>query len=340
MKDELKLAFVGCGAIAEMHLMGIEQHCPRIKVTAAIDPVSERAEAIAKRTGARTFASLAEGLAGGDFDAVDLMLPHDVHEAAAVEAFAAGKHVLLEKPMSTTIDSCDRILAAAREAATVFMVGENAQYWPEVVRAKQIIDDGEIGDVLTARASVNMPLVRSSPFYSGDRPWRFDKKVTGGGISLDVGSHWIRPLRVWLGEIDEVVAALEHPASEMEGESMVRALFRCRSGRIATFDAGMFPDALLGPDVLFRITGTAGEIVIESKMGGRLVLYNGDHLNGRKDEAQGYLQSYGPEFVDFAAAVLDGKPLAAPAEESLGELRVALAMYRSAESKRWERVWG
>jgi predicted dehydrogenase len=336
---QLRLAFVGCGAIAEMHLMGIGEAAPEIRVTAAIDPVRARAEAMAQRTGATPFTSLAEGLASGTFEAVDLMLPHHLHEDVARAAFAAGQHVLLEKPMATTPESCARILAAARRAGTVFMVAENAQYWPEVVRAKTLLDAGAIGDVLTARATVNTPLDRASPFYAGTRPWRFDKHSTGGGISLDVGSHWIRPLRMWLGEIDEVVAALGHPAAEMEGESMVRALFRFRSGTVATFDAGMFPGTVFGPEVLFRITGTRGEIVIESKMGGRLALYDTDHPKGVKEEPHGYLKSYGPEFADFARAVLTGAALAAGPEVALGELRTALAMYRSAESKRWEKVW-
>jgi predicted dehydrogenase len=339
MTEQLTLAFVGCGAVAQMHLMGINEKAPQIKITAAVDPVRERAEAVSAQTGATVFASLEDALERGEFDAVDLMVPHDLHERVAIQAFEAGKHVLLEKPMAITLESCDRILEAAKKAGTVFMVAENAQYWPEVLRAKELIDAGAIGEIFTARASVNMPLMRGNPFYAGDKPWRFNKTITGGGISLDVGSHWIRPLRIWLGEIEEVVAALDYPSQEMEGESMVRALFRFRSGVCATLDAGMFPDAILAPDALFRITGTKGEIVIESKMGGRLVLYDADNLAGRKEEPQGYLKSYGPEFEDFARAVLEHKPLAAAPEQAIGELRAALAMYRSAETKRWEKVW-
>ena len=80
-------------------------------------------------------------------------------------------------------------------------------------------------------------------------------------------------------------------------------------------------------------------MVIESTAGGRLVLYNADNPRGLKEEPEGYLKSYAPEFEDFALAVLEGRPLAAGPEESIGELRTALAMYRSAESKRWEKVW-
>jgi predicted dehydrogenase len=237
--------------------------------------------------------------------------------------------------MAPTIDACDRILDAARKAGTVFMVAENAQYWPEVVVAKRLIDERAIGDVVTARSAIFFaPLER---FYGGDRPWRFDEKITGGGIAVDTGSHWIRPLRMWLGEIDEVVAALGHPFEGMEGESLVRALFRFRSGKVATFDA-LLTAAPLGPEVLFRVTGSKGEITID--MAGRVTLYDARQRKGRQvGETEGYLNSYRGEFLDFAAAVLEGKALAAEAAYSIGELRAALAMYRSAESGRWEKVW-
>ena len=76
-----------------------------------------------------------------------------------------------------TLDACDRILAAARAAGTVFMVAENAQYWPEVLTVRDLIADGAIGDVITARAATFFPAL--GDFYGGDRPWRFDKRGRG-----------------------------------------------------------------------------------------------------------------------------------------------------------------
>ena len=114
MSKTLKLAFVGCGAIAPYHLNGIKEHAPRIQVTAAIDPDRAKAEQIAAETGAQVFGSLEEGLAHGDFDAVDVLTPHHLHEPLAIQAFAAGKHVVLEKPMATTLAACDRIFAAGQ----------------------------------------------------------------------------------------------------------------------------------------------------------------------------------------------------------------------------------
>jgi predicted dehydrogenase len=141
---------------------------------------------------------------------------------------------------------------------------------------------------------------------------------------------------MWMGEIVEVVAALDHPFPGMEGESLCRALCRFESGKVASFDVLLAPGPL-GPEPLFRITGTKGELVIEGI--GRVKLYDGTEPRGTVVGQGNYLQSYEGELADFAAVVLDGVAPAATAEHSLGELRAALAMYRSAETNRWEKVW-
>lgn len=336
MADRLKMALVGCGAISELHLFGIEQGGAPIDITAAVDIDREAAARTAAKTGAKVFSTLDEALQDGDFDAVDLMLPHHLHEELTVQAIEAGKHVLLEKPMAPTLDACRRILAKAAESDRVFMVAENAQYWPEVIAAKRLIDEGRIGEVVTARACAFFPPLPN--FYGGDRPWRFEQALAGGGIAIDTGSHWIRPLRIWLGELDETVASLGHPFPGMEGESLVRALVRSRSGITAVFDA-LLTAAPLAPEALFRITGSGGEITISAD--GVVRLYNGEDRKGAAiGEPEGYLNSYRGEFLDFASAALNGTPLAAPADFAVGELVAAHAMYRSAASRSWESIWG
>lgn len=338
MPAHLKLALVGCGAIARFHLNGITSHAPRIRVTACIDPDLEKAQAYADETGAQAFGSLDEALSQGDFDAVDLMLPHDLHESIAIQCLRAGKHVLLEKPMAPTLDACARILAVAQETDKVFMVAENSQYWPEIVQAKEWIARGAIGEIITARAAFVYAF--DEYWFKEAKPWRYEKGRTGGGITIDGGSHWIRPLRMWMGELDEVVGVIGHPLEQMEGESLTRALFRFKSGKTAQFDAMMI-DTVFAPDPWWRITGTEGELTISASLdGAELWLWNRDNRDGEKVfSSPGYTESFGPELADFAAAALDGSPLAASPEFALGELRTALAIYRSVESGRWEKVW-
>lgn len=344
----VRLALVGCGAISPLHRFGIEQSEAPIDIVAVVDPDRHRLREAAEATGASGFTTLEAAVESTGPDAVDLMLPHHLHEPIAVQCFEAGLHVLLEKPMAPTLDECDRIMAAARTAGTVFMVAENAQYWPEVLTVAAELQAGAIGAVVTARASTFFPPLPD--FYGtagddgqgrigtdGDRPWRFDQAIAGGGVAIDTGSHWLRPLCIWLGELDSVVAALGHPFPDMAGESLVRSLLRFRSGVVAGFDA-LLTDAPLAPEVLFRLTGTEGELTID--MAGRVMRYRkGERRGAQVGATGGYLDSYAGQFTDFAAAVLHGTPPAAGPEAALGELRAALAMYRSAGSGRWEEVW-
>src|SRR5262244_3665775 len=138
------MAIVGCGAIAHWHLDSIERGAVPIDVVAAVDPVTPNANRVAVRTGAPAFESFAAANAAADFDAVLIAVPHHLHEPVAMEALAARKHVLLEKPLAPSVDACERILAAADAAGTVFMVAENAQYWPEVLLVRELLDRGAI----------------------------------------------------------------------------------------------------------------------------------------------------------------------------------------------------
>jgi UDP-N-acetyl-2-amino-2-deoxyglucuronate dehydrogenase len=333
----LKIALVGCGGIAQAHWRGIQEYVPELQVTAVVDADATRAAAMAAQTGGQPFTSLNQALAEGDFDAVDIMLPHNLHEDAAILAFAAGKHVVLEKPMATTLAGCEQIMAAATTAGTVFMVAEQAQYWPEAQKIKQLIQENAIGKIISARAYFGGAVGPGG----GSKPWRYDKAIAGGGICIDGGAHWIRPLRMWLGEIDEVVAVVGHPLAEMEGESLAHALFRFQSGMVATFDA-LHAGSFIGPGEEFRVTGTQGELVVEKGSDGRLLLYNKENPHGQillANKKEGREAAFGYELSDFAHAVLEGTSLQAGPADSLGELRTALAIYRSAETGCWEKVW-
>ena len=121
---------------------------------------------------------------------------------------------------------------------------------------------------------------------------------------------------------------------------MALALFRFKSGVVASFEAVEFASPV-GPLQDLRITGTGGELISERGREGGMTLYNGQHPDGLRvaDGFPGRADAYGFELHDFSQVVLDGKEPAATPAHSLGEFRTAQAMYRSARSKRWEKVW-
>lgn len=336
-ETKLRMAMVGCGGIARAHWHGIQRHAPRIDVTAVVDVDGEAAKEFGDTVGARAYTSLERCLYESNVDAVDLMLPHNLHEWGANACYRAKKHVVLEKPIAMDAVTAERILNGAKRASVKLMVAEQAQYWKDVVEARALIDRGEIGEVVTGKACFYDPI---KPFDSDNLPWRFSLEKAGGGISIDGGAHWIRPMRMMLGEIEEVVAATRRLIPEMEGESIAQAILRFESGVIATFQA-VQSTGRLAPIEDFRITGTKGEIVIERGRNGRLMLYNDENTGGKNvmSAFESKAASYGVELADFASFVLDDTPLAAPPEYALGELRTAIAMYRSVSTGRWEKVW-
>ena len=205
------------------------------------------------------------------------------------------------------------------------MLAENAQYWPGVVRAKRLLDDGAIGELVTARAWwCSTPMM--AQFHQGDA-WRFSLAHAGGGVAIDAGSHFLRPLRMWCGELVDVVAWTARHHSAMQGESLCRALCRFEGGVVASFDA-LFGVAAGTHVPRFQLVGSTGEVVIDAA---EVRLFDAAGGTGTVVGESGYLRSYEGEWQDFEAAVLDRTPLAASAEYGVGELRGALAMYRSAE---------
>ncbi len=337
MADNVRLALVGCGAIAKYHAAAIRS-IARIEIAAAIDPNRDAAEALARETGVGAYASLDEAASAVDFNAVDIMVPHDLHESLTRQAFVLGKHVLLEKPIAQDLTTAERMLAEGAAASPAFMVGENSQYWPDVVAVDRLLRDGAIGEVLAAQAAFEIPF--DPQWYPGMMPWRFDLKRTGGGVVIDGGAHWIRPLRMWLGEVEAVIGTTGRPIQEMDGESLAQALLRFESGLTASFLALTSPGQLSDAP-WFRVMGTKGELLIRGGFdNGGVELYDDDHPNGEQLPGEyGFFRSFKSELEDFAALVLDGKPLVAEPEMALGEIRTALALYRSAESGSWERVW-
>jgi predicted dehydrogenase len=236
----LKVALVGAGNIAGIHLSALKR-VPRVDVVGIFDANQARAAERAAEFGIpRVYSSWTDLLADDGVAAVGVLLPHDLHEQFAVEALAAGKHVVCEKPLGQSVDECDRILAAAaRNQRTVFPVHNRVYDWA-TERIKQIVDDGSIGDVY---------LVQTNGYEGADtvgvRPW-LGTKAGGGGVLLAQAVHPAYMLRWILGDVARVVCMFgERKVVSMLHEDTAIATLKFRSGAIgemtATFGIGPGP---------------------------------------------------------------------------------------------------
>ena len=178
--SRLKVALIGCGGIAQAHWQGIQRVATRVDVTAVVDNNPDAANAMAAQTGAEAFTDIDDALKQGDFQAVDIMLPHDLHESSALASFDEGKHVLLEKPMAHSLESAERILDAGIKVDTVFMIAEQAQYWTDVVKARELKDAGAIGEVISASGNYYDRVVIDA---DAPPPWRLGRSIQCGSCS-------------------------------------------------------------------------------------------------------------------------------------------------------------
>jgi predicted dehydrogenase len=144
---KLRVGFIGAGRISDLHAIEYLQN-PRTELVAVCDLNPEIAHARAAAWGiseARVFTDYHDLLALKDIDLVEILTPHHLHCQHTLDAAAAGKHISLQKPMAVSIVEADKMIAATKKAGVIFKVFENFIFYPPVVRAKQLIDAGEIG---------------------------------------------------------------------------------------------------------------------------------------------------------------------------------------------------
>lgn len=183
--QQFRVGLVGCGGISSAHipaLMGMEN----VQIAAVCDPKSDRARAAADRTGAEIARDFGELIARPDIDAVHILTPHFLHAPMAIQALAAGKHVLTEKPMATTLSDAKAMIAAARKSAARLGVVFQNRYNPATVELKRLIASGEGGALLGARAMVAWR--REAPYYL-ESGWRGRMATEGGGSLINQSIH-------------------------------------------------------------------------------------------------------------------------------------------------------
>ena len=214
LNKKMKLSIAGCGRIASVHYEAIEQLIQKKNYNVSISALIDISEINAKhfqqkhQIDSNIFTDFEDALNQVEFDSVLICSPHDFHETLAIRSFENGKQVLLEKPMAHDLKSALKILEHSKSSRNVFMIAENSQYWPEVNCVHDLLQKKAIGEIITVRASfrqnTSSDIFDSYNLLPGDqldKAWRFDKKSSGGGITLDGGAHWIRPMRIWCGDL-------------------------------------------------------------------------------------------------------------------------------------------
>ena len=180
MRARIRVALIGAGGISRAHIPGYLGCRERAEVVVIADPVEPAALSAREALGgtAEILADWRLALERADVDAVDVCLPHDLHEPVVVAAAEAGKHVLVEKPIARDLAEADRMIEAADRAGVTLMVCHDRRFHPLFARIKELLDDGAIGRPLCLRLDHNQRL-QLSPEH-----WIFQKTRLGGGAIM------------------------------------------------------------------------------------------------------------------------------------------------------------
>lgn len=185
----VRVGIIGCGKISQVRHIPEYEANPDAEIVGLFDMNVERARALADGHGCRAYATLEELLADPQIDAVSVCTSNATHAETTIAALRAGKHVLCEKPMAITIEECEEMVRVAREAGLKLMIDQNQRFARAHVRAKELLDAGKIGDVLTFRTTFGHGGPETWSVDPGTASWFFDPKRAAMGAMADLGVH-------------------------------------------------------------------------------------------------------------------------------------------------------
>lgn len=194
------IGIIGCGKISQIRHIPEYLDNPEARIVACCDNNQERAAEIAARLGAKAYSSVDELLSDPEVSAVSVCVANNAHCEVTVKALKAGKDVLCEKPMATTIEDCELMVRTARECGRKLMIGQNQRLAEAHAKARELIESGTIGKVLSFRTSFGHSGPESWSVDPGRNTWFFDRKVAVMGVMADLGIHKTDLIQYILGQ--------------------------------------------------------------------------------------------------------------------------------------------
>jgi phthalate 4,5-cis-dihydrodiol dehydrogenase len=319
----IRLGIVGLGVSGQRHLSSL----PRVsrsdvRLTAVATARPARLSGLQLPADVAVFNDYRTLIRDGQVDAVIIALPPNMHKEAAVYAAQHGKHVLLEKPIATTLAEGEQIAQAAETHNVRLMLGYVHRYREEIIAARELLAAGRIGKPTSILDRFVLP--------GDDLPnWVWDREISGGGVMMHAGVHAIDRLRWLMGcEVVEVYARVQTYGARpgvINIENGLATMLTFENGVIATLIENMPPY-----DVQYRywdteIFGTAGMLHIRTD---DYLEFTGPSVNF-KQTFRGY-DRHARQIDAFVDAIVDARTPDISAEDGMRSLAIALAIYRSA----------
>lgn len=350
MTDRLGVALIGCGRIADLQVLGYRDH-PRARLVAVCDRDADLVRRRQAEWGAeKAYTAIDDVLADAAVDAVDIVLPHQLHRSVAIAALGAGKHASLQKPPTHTLGELAAVAAAARAARRTLRVFENFMYYPPHVKARELVRAGAIGEPLSVR--IKTAAGRPDDGWAvptSAQAWRMDPARCGGGPTFfDHGYHCFNMGRFFIAEPVERVHAWIHvnrfgDDALYDGPGLVSWKYagvpKFGSWEVIASLGLRVRSRYYASDDRIEIHGSEGIIWINRCTGAlleepALVLYRDGETRAWHDLATDWAESFRLGGHDFVDAVLEGRQPAQDSEDAAETLRFAIAAHVSAAERR------
>ena len=323
MAGPLRLAFIGCGFITDVHSRQLRALGSGV-VTAYASRDRAKADAYCQRFGGtRGYGDYASALDDPAIDAVVVAVPPRFHLDLTLRALGAGKHVLVEKPAFLRLEDYEVVRAAQASAGRVVLVGENDHYKPLAVTLRRLLADGVIGEMVFAHFTTLAHRLKTA------EDWRNDESMAGGDAFFEEGIHWLH-LAGSLGPSIVTAHGYRPPASRTGPDRRAKSLmvaFQYDNQAVGSLYYSREVPSLLRGLRLSKLFGRDGIITFESN--GAFVLARGRGwprviLPGVRD-----IRGYQAMYRDFASAIREGRQPEMSLERAMADQRLMDQIYAS-----------
>jgi predicted dehydrogenase len=322
---------VGLGRISMQHFMPAVKMSNKSRVTALVSGHRDKAVRMAAEYGIPSssiynYENYDEIGKNPEIDAVYIALPNSMHAEYTIRAAKAGKHVLCEKPMATSVEQSRAMIQACEGAGKKLMIAYRCQYEPAHLRAVELIRAGKLGSIQSIESAFGFPIA--------PKEWRLDKKLSGGGPLMDVGIYCLNASRYLTGEepteVSGFSSVVDHDGRFVEVEETLTWSMKFPGGALASCTC-TYGSPMPG---YFRVRGSRGTITMEPAFNYDKLLLVGqwereEPLELAPDEPDP--MQFLREADSMADCVLENKEPKTSGQEGLRDMEIIARIYRSCE---------
>jgi predicted dehydrogenase len=323
LAEVVRVAFLGCGFITRVHSRHLRSLGGTIEPSYASRDRAKAAEFCARYGGASSYGDYGAALADPKVDAVIIAVPPYLHLDLTLQALAAGKHVLVEKPAFPSMDGYRAALEASHRARRVVLIGENDHYKPLAVCLRRLLADDAIGDLVFGHFATIAHRLKTAD------DWRNDEKLAGGDAFFEEGIHWLH-LAGSLGP--RIVTAHGYrPTPSREGpDTRVKSMmvaFEYDNGAVGSLYYSREVPSLLRGLRLSKLFGRKGVISFESN--GTIMIVRGRRMPRLVFPGFRDIRGYRAMYRDFHRAITTGAAPEMSLERAMDDQRLMDQIYAS-----------